>query len=81
MMGAVTVLTIDTPSGPARAHLHPAPGAAASLVLGHGAGGGVAASDLVAVTRAATRAGVTVVLVEQPYRMAGRRSPPPAARL
>ena len=51
------------------------------LVLGHGAGGGVAAPDLVAVTRAACPEGVEVVLVEQPYRVAGRRSPPPAAQL
>ena len=29
---------IDTPHGPARAHLHPVDGAAALLVLGHGAG-------------------------------------------
>jgi hypothetical protein len=47
-------------------------------VLGHGAGGGVAARDLVAATRAADAAGVSVALVEQPYRVAGRRSPPRA---
>jgi predicted alpha/beta-hydrolase family hydrolase len=47
-------------------------------VLGHGAGGGVAARDLVAATRAANAAGVGVALVEQPYRVAGRRSPPRA---
>ena len=51
------------------------------LVLGHGAGGGVAAPDLVAATRAASAAGVSVVLVEQPYRVAGRKSPAPAAQL
>jgi predicted alpha/beta-hydrolase family hydrolase len=51
------------------------------LVLGHGAGGGIAAPDLVAVTRAACSEGVDVVLVEQPYRVAGRRSPAPAAQL
>jgi predicted alpha/beta-hydrolase family hydrolase len=47
-------------------------------VLGHGAGGGVAARDLLAATRAANAAGVSVALVEQPYRVAGRRSPPRA---
>ena len=47
----------------------------AALVLGHGAGGGVDAPDLVAVTEAANAAGFTVALVEQPYRVAGRRSP------
>jgi predicted alpha/beta-hydrolase family hydrolase len=50
-------------------------------VLGHGAGGSVAARDLAAATRAANAAGVTVALIEQPYRVAGRRSPPPAPRL
>jgi predicted alpha/beta-hydrolase family hydrolase len=50
-------------------------------VLGHGAGGGVAAPDLVVATETALAAGVTVALVEQPYRVAGRRSPPPAPRL
>ena len=44
-----------------------------ALVLGHGAGGGVAAPDLVVVTETALTDGVTVALVEQPYRVAGRR--------
>lgn len=51
------------------------------MVLGHGAGGGVEAPDLVAARDAAVGAGFTVVLVEQPYRVAGRRSPAPAKRL
>ena len=50
-------------------------------MLGHGAGGGVTAPDLVAATAAALAEGVTVALVEQPYRVAGRRSPAPAAQL
>ena len=53
----------------------------AALVLGHGAGGGVNAPDLVATTNAANSAGLTVALVEQPYRVAGRRSPAPAKQL
>jgi predicted alpha/beta-hydrolase family hydrolase len=52
-----------------------------ALVLGHGAGGGVSAPDLVAATDAAQAAGLTVALVEQPYRVAGRRSPAPAPQL
>ena len=81
-MGAVAdVLEIATPHGPARAHLRLDGGARAALILGHGAGGGVNAPDLVAATRAAGEAGVSVVLVEQPYRVAGRRSPAPAAQL
>jgi uncharacterized protein len=72
---------IETPSGPARAHLHAARDAKGALVLGHGAGGGVEAVDLVAAKDAAVSEGFTVALVEQPYRVAGRRSPAPAKRL
>jgi predicted alpha/beta-hydrolase family hydrolase len=74
-------IELDTPHGPARAHLHPTEGATTALVLGHGAGGGVNAPDLVAARKAALANGVTVVLVEQPYRVAGRRSPAPAHQL
>lgn len=77
----VTVLAVDTPHGQANAHLHPAARPTGALVLGHGAGGGVGSRDLVAVTEAAGSEGVTVVLVEQPYRVAGRRSPAPARQL
>ena len=58
-----------------------ADGATAALVLGHGAGGGIGAPDLQAAARAAAKLGVSVALVEQPYRVAGRRSQPPAAQL
>jgi len=74
-------MKVDTPHGPARVHLHGVDDAAALLVLGHGAGGGVQAPDLVAATQAANEAGVSVALVEQPYRVAGRRSPAPAHQL
>jgi len=74
----MTALELETPHGPALAHLHPVDEPRAALVLGHGAGGGVAARDLVAATRAAHAAGVSVALVEQPYRVAGRRSSPRA---
>ncbi|MBB4903970.1 alpha/beta hydrolase family protein [Actinophytocola algeriensis] len=77
----MTTLSIDTPHGPARAELHCAPEGRAGLLLGHGAGGGVGAPDLVAATRGATAAGVHVALVEQPYRVAGRRAPAPAGQL
>jgi predicted alpha/beta-hydrolase family hydrolase len=50
-------------------------------VLGHGAGGGVEAPDLVGATQAARAAKLSVALVEQPYRVAGRRSPAPAKQL
>jgi uncharacterized protein len=74
-------MKVDTPHGPARVHLHGVDDAAALLVLGHGAGGGVQAPDLLAATQAANEAGVSVALVEQPYRVAGRRSPAPAHQL
>jgi predicted alpha/beta-hydrolase family hydrolase len=77
----VDVLDVDTPHGPARVHLHGAAEPSGALVLGHGAGGGVAARDLVAATKAAQAIGVSVALVEQPYRVAGRRSPAPAGQL
>ncbi len=77
----MTVLQVDTPHGPANAHLHPADEPQAAMVLGHGAGGGVSAPDLVAATEVAHSQGVTVALVEQPYRVAGRRSPAPARQL
>jgi uncharacterized protein len=76
-----TLVELDTPHGTARVHLHPAADARAALVLGHGAGGGIAARDLVATTGAAVSVGVSVALVEQPYRVAGRRSPAPARQL
>ena len=74
-------MRVATPHGPAQVHLHPVDEPVAALVLGHGAGGGVAAPDLVATTAAAREAGFSVALAEQPYRVAGRRSPAPAAQL
>ena len=80
-MSATVVREVDTPHGPARIHSHPVESPRAVLVLGHGAGGGVTARDLVAATETALEQRVWVALVEQPYRVAGRRSPAPAAQL
>jgi len=77
----MTRVEIETSFGPARAELHCAEEGVAVLMLGHGAGGGIDSKDLVAVTRAAQEAGVHVALVEQPYRVAGRRAPAPARQL
>ena len=78
----MSALEVETPHGRARAHLHAAAGdARGALVLGHGAGGGVGARDLVAVTAEARAAGFAVALVEQPYAVAGRRSAAPAHQL
>lgn len=74
-------LSVDTPRGEARVHLRPAPRQVAALVLGHGASGGVESPDLGAATEVAIAEGVGVALVEQPYRVAGRRAPAPAHHL
>jgi predicted alpha/beta-hydrolase family hydrolase len=77
----VESIEIDAPGGLARVHLHPADAPRAALLLGHGAGGGTNARDLVAVRDVALSLGISVALVEQPYRVAGRRSPPRAPQL
>ena len=74
-------LEIETPHGPARAYLHPAAEPRAALVMGHGAGGGVESKDIQTAKDEAVRAGVSVALVDQPYRVAGRRSPAPEKQL
>ena len=75
------MLELDTPHGRALAHLRPVDSPVAALVLGHGAGGGIESPDLVGATEGARAAGLSVALVEQPYRVAGRRSPAPASQL
>jgi uncharacterized protein len=72
---------IDTPHGTARAEVREADTPRGAVVLGHGAAGGTVAPDLVAATEAALAERFTVALVEQPYRVAGRRSPAPAHQL
>jgi uncharacterized protein len=73
---------VDTPHGPARVHLHQAQGEPrALLALGHGAGGGFGAKDLIRATKVANERGVSVALVEQPYLVAGRKAPAPPAQL
>jgi predicted alpha/beta-hydrolase family hydrolase len=75
------MLELETPHGQANIHLHLAKDARAALVLGHGAGGGVDSPDLRAAAEVARSEGLSVALVEQPYRVAGRRSPAPARQL
>ena len=62
-------------------HLGAVPDPVAALVLGHGAGGGVAARDPVAAAEAADSLRFAVALVEQPYCVAGRRAPAAAPQL
>lgn len=72
---------IETAHGPARVYLTAPATGSGLLVLGHGAGGGVTAKDLQATAQVATGLDLAVALVEQPYRVAGRRSPAPAKQL
>jgi predicted alpha/beta-hydrolase family hydrolase len=67
---------VDTPHGVARIHLHEVEHPSAAIVLGHGAAGGVGAPDLVTARDAAQARDLSVALVEQPYRVAGKRSSP-----
>ncbi len=66
---------VDTPLGRAAVHAD-GDGGLGTLVLGHGAGGGVASPDLLAVTASAVSLGWRVLRVEQPWRVAGRRIAP-----
>src|SRR4051794_21765307 len=75
------MLELETPHGIARVRLDQAESPSAALVLGHGAGGGIDSPDLQGAAGAARDAGLSVALVEQPYRVAGRRTPAPAAQL
>jgi predicted alpha/beta-hydrolase family hydrolase len=79
------MIDVPTPHGPARVRIEQARSTGAgrrlALVLGHGAGGGVDSADLRATTEAAVALGFIVALTEQPYRVAGRRSPAPARQL
>ncbi|MBS2964105.1 hydrolase [Actinocrinis puniceicyclus] len=68
---------VSTPVGEARVTRFPAAGRRRALViLGHGAGGGVEAADLQALAGALPARGVEVLLVEQPWRVAGKRIAP-----
>jgi uncharacterized protein len=71
----VVTWDVETPVGTARVHHHPARigGARATLVLGHGAGGGVEVRDLAAIAAALPAEGVEVLLVEQPWHVAGKK--------
>ena len=75
------VLELETPHGLARVHLQTVREPIAALILGHGAGGGVSAPDLVAAGDAARAQRLTVASVEQPYRVAERRTSPPPRQL
>ncbi|MBB1246991.1 hydrolase [Streptomyces durbertensis] len=67
---------MPTPVGEARISWYRAAEPRRVLALGHGAGGGVEARDLRALAAALPAGGCTVALVEQPWRVAGRKVAP-----
>ncbi len=69
----VSVREIETPGGPGRAHVQRPPGARGTGALGPGAGGGLGAIDLALAREVLVGAGWAVVLVEQPWLVAGRK--------
>jgi predicted alpha/beta-hydrolase family hydrolase len=82
-MSTVRCYEFSTPTGPARAVVTPAAGRKAKrvLVLGHGAGGGIDARDLAALAAGLPGRGVAVILVEQPWRVAGKKVAAPPKQL
>ena len=81
-MTEFSVSLVPTPHGDARVHLaKPADEPVGLMMLGPGASGGVTAHDLGLATEEALRAGLAVALVEQPYRVAGRKAPAPPTQV
>src|SRR5215218_1521855 len=72
---------VATPQGSGRLLIDAAADPVATLVLGHGAGGGPNATDLELLARGMPEHGTTVVRFEQPWRTAGRRVATPPAKL
>lgn len=73
--------TVSTPLGEAQLQVHRASEPMATVVLTHGAGGGTDARDLVALAGGLPALGVSVTLVEMPWRVAGRRLAPAPPRI
>ncbi|HSK61696.1 MAG TPA: alpha/beta family hydrolase [Actinomycetospora sp.] len=81
MTTEVDEFDVPTPHGPARVVLRRPGRCVGLMVLGHGAGGGVEAPDLLAAAEAGDGLFLAVARVLQPYRVAGRKAPAPAAQL
>lgn len=75
-----TERSVPTPRGDARVVVRRAKRPIATLVLTHGAGGGIDAPDLVRLARTLPQHDVSVTLVEMPWRVAGR-GPAPSPRI
>jgi uncharacterized protein len=70
------IRVVSTPRGDARLVRDRSRHPIATMLLGHGAGGGIETPDLVALARELPRQGVTVLRLEQPWRVAGKRVAP-----
>ncbi len=70
---------VSTPRGDARIVLRRAKRPIATLVLTHGAGGGIDAPDLVRLARTLPQQDISVTLVEMPWRLQGKRIAPAPA--
>ena len=67
---------VPTPQGDARLVVRRAKRPIATLVLTHGAGGGIDAPDLVRLARTLPQQEVSVTLVEMPWRVQGKKVAP-----
>jgi predicted alpha/beta-hydrolase family hydrolase len=81
-MAAVTepeTVVVATPVGDAALHAYRVRRPRALVVLGHGAGRGTDTADLLGLAHDLSAGGVAVVLVDQPWVLAGRKvaAPPP----
>ena len=70
------VSVVSTPHGDARLFKDRSRSPIATLLLGHGAGGGVDSRDLQALAEGLPRNGISVVRVEQPWHVAGKKIAP-----
>lgn len=68
--------TVETGAGEARVTWYPGKRPRLVLALGHGAAGGIGSRDLRGIAAALPPDGVTVALVEQPWRVAGKKIAP-----
>jgi uncharacterized protein len=75
-MSVAEVQVVPTPHGDARLVRNRSRHPIATMLLGHGAGGGIDSADLESLATYLPRQGVSVVRMEQPWRVAGKRIAP-----
>jgi predicted alpha/beta-hydrolase family hydrolase len=71
----------ETPRGPTAGVIERPDGAAAVVVLGHGAGSGMDSSFMAGIAGALAELGLAVARFDFPYMHAGRKAPDPAPAL